>query len=48
MLLRVHSSFGEESANYFALFVALVSRDYCVAFPHYATGLSAACECGIC
>ena len=31
----------------FALFVFLVSRDYCVARPHDTTGLSAVCDCGI-
>ena len=36
---------GEERAGCFALFVFLVSRDYC--FPHDATGLSAVCDCGI-
>ena len=30
-----------------ALFVFLVSRDYCVALPHNATVLFAVCNCGI-
>ena len=57
MLLRVHSSFaiilmGKRELFFFfffffALFVFLVSRDYCVALPHDATGLSSVCECGI-
>ena len=29
------------------MFVSLVSRDYCVALPHDATGLFAVCDCGI-
>ena len=37
----------EERAGCFALFVFLVSRDCCVAFPHDATGLSAVCDCVI-
>ena len=50
-LLYVHSVFnhldGEERAGCFTLFVFLVSRDCCVAFPHDATGLSAVCDCDI-
>ena len=51
-LLYVHSSFcnhldGEERASCFALFVFLVSCDYCVALPRSAMGLSAVCDCGI-
>ena len=38
---------GEERAGSFALFVFLMSRDWCVAVPHNATGLSAVCDCGI-
>ena len=38
---------GEERADYFALFVFLVSHDRCVALPHDTTGLSAVCDCGI-
>ena len=38
---------GEERAGCFVLFVFLVSRDYCVALPHDATGSSAVCDCGI-
>ena len=40
---------GEESDGCFcfALFVFLVSRGCCVALPHYATGLSAVCDCCI-
>ena len=38
---------GEERAGCFALFVFLVSHDYCVALPNDATGLSAVCDCGI-
>ena len=38
---------GEERAGYFALFVFLVARDWCVALPHAATGLSAVCDCVI-
>ena len=37
---------GEERVGCFALFVFLVSRDFCVALPHVATGLSAVCDCG--
>ena len=56
-LLCVHSSFAiilmgkrereRERAGCFALFVFLVYRDYCVALPRGATGLSAVCDCGI-
>ena len=38
---------GEEKACCLALFVFLVSRDWCVALPRSATGLSAVCDCGI-
>ena len=38
---------GEKRADYFALFVFLVSRDYYVALPRDATGLSAGYDCGI-
>ena len=37
----------EERADCFALFVFLVSRDCCVAYPHDTTGLSSVYECGI-
>ena len=37
----------EERAGCFALFVFLVSRDFCMALLHGAIGLSAACDCGI-
>ena len=48
----VHSSFaiismGEERAGCFALFVFLVTRDFCVDLPHDATGLSAVCDYGV-
>ena len=33
-------------AGCFALFVALVSHDCCVALPHDTMGLSAVCDCG--
>ena len=50
-LLYVPSSFGiilmEKRAGCFAQFVFLVSRDYCVALPRGAMGLSAVCDCGI-
>ena len=36
---------GEAKAGCFALFVFLVSRDYCVTLPHDVTGLSAVCDC---
>ena len=55
-LLCVHSSFAiilmgkrereRERAGCFTLFVILVARDYCVALPCDATGLSADCGCG--
>ena len=35
------------SFMYFAWFVFLVFRDYCVALPRGAMGLSAICDCGI-
>ena len=38
---------GEKRADFFALFVFLVSRDYFVPLPRGATGLSAFCDCGI-
>ena len=38
---------GEERAGCFALFVFLVSLDFCVALPRGAMGLSAVCDCGI-
>ena len=38
---------GEERAGCFALFVFLVSRDFCAALPNGAMGLSAVCDCGI-
>ena len=38
---------GEERAGCFALFVFLVSHEWCVALPHDAAGLSAVCDCGI-
>ena len=37
----------EERSRCFALFVFLVSRDFCVALPRDTTGLSAVCDCGI-
>ena len=52
-LLCVHSSFviismeKRELIALLCLFVFLVSRDCCVAFPHDTTGLSAVCDCGI-
>ena len=33
-----------ERADFFALFVFLVSMDCCVALPHDGTGLSAVCD----
>ena len=38
---------GEDRAGCFAVFVFLVSRDYCVALLQDATGLSEVCECDI-
>ena len=38
---------GEERGGCFALIVFLVCRDFCVALPHDAMGLSAVCDCGI-
>ena len=38
---------GEERVGCFALFVFLVPRDYCMALPRGAMGLSAVCDCGI-
>ena len=50
-LLGVHSSFAiiliGKRASCFALFVFLVSRDYCVALPRGVTVLSAVCDCCI-
>ena len=53
-VLCVHSSLAiilksswEERTGCFASFAFLVSRDYCVALPHGAMGLSAVCDCGI-
>ena len=52
-LLCVHFSIananlgGKERAGCFALFVFLVSRDYCLTVPHDVTGLSAVCYCGL-
>ena len=52
-LLCAHSRFAiilvgkRERAGCFALFVILVSRDYYVALPHGALGLSAVCDYGI-
>ena len=51
-LLYFHFSFaihldGEERAGCFTLFVFLVSRDFYVALPHDAMGLSAVCDCRI-
>ena len=50
-LLCVHSSFAiismGKKAACIALFVFLLSRDFCVALPNDATGFSAVCECGI-
>ena len=50
-LLCVHSSFpiismGKRAAC-IALFVFLLSRDFCMDLPHDATCFSAVCECGI-
>ena len=51
VLLCVHSSFAiilvGKRAGCFALFVFLVSPDFCVALPHGVTALSAVCDCGI-
>ena len=47
----VHSSFAiilmekRERAGCFAFFVFLVSRDFSVALPHDAKGLSSVCHC---
>ena len=38
---------GKGISGCFALFVLLVSRDYCVALFQGATGLSAVCGCGV-
>ena len=38
---------GGERARCFALFVFLVSCDWCAVLPHVATGLSAVCDCDI-
>ena len=43
----VHHIDWEERAGCFALFVFLVSRDFCVALPRGAMGLSAVCDCSI-
>ena len=37
----------KERAGCFALFVFLVSREFDVAVPRCASGLSSVCECGI-
>ena len=47
ILVLLSSRWGRERAGCVALFVFLVSHDCCVALPHDATGLSAACDCGI-
>ena len=51
VLLCVHSgvaiiSIGEERADFFAIFVFLVSLDWCVALHHDTMSLSAVCDCG--
>ena len=50
-LICVQSSFENISmvkrGGWFALFLFLVSRDGCMAFPRGATGLSAVCDCRI-
>ena len=50
-LLDVHSSFAiilmGKRAGCFSYFVFLMSRDFCVALPRSAMGLSAVCDCGI-
>ena len=38
---------GEKRAGCFALFVYLVSPDFCVALPRGGKGLSAVCDCGV-
>ena len=45
VFLRVHSNLGKREL--FALFVFLVSHDYCVALPRDATDLSSVYDCGI-
>ena len=44
--LVLQSSWWEERAGRFALFVLLVSRECCVALPRDAMGLSAVSDCG--
>ena len=46
-LTTMHNLDREERAGCFAWFVFLVSRDWCVALPRGAMGLSAVCDCGI-
>ena len=43
----VHHIDWEDRAGCFALFVFLVSRDFRVALPRGAMGLSAVCDCSI-
>ena len=47
ILVLQSSRWGREIAGCFAFFIFLVSRDWCVALPHDATGLSVVCDCGI-
>ena len=46
-IVVLQSFYGEERAGCFALFVFLLSRDFYVALPRSAMGLSAICDCGI-
>ena len=46
-ILNLQSPCLEERGGCFAYFVYLVSRDYCVALPRGAMGLSAVCDYGI-
>ena len=46
-LLYVPSSFAITLMGCFDKFVFQVSRNYCVALPRGAMGVSAVCDCGI-
>ena len=45
LVLQSSDEEERERAGYLALFVFLVSRNYCVALHHDAMGLSAVCDC---
>ena len=48
-ILCVHSSFAviKTGKREMVALLSLVYRDYCVALPHDATGLSVVCDCDI-